>query len=79
MLSLSRKAGEAVIINDEIVCTVLEISGRVVKLGFEYPSTASVFRKELHERIKNENKLASDQITQVNEAIQKLSKVSGLK
>lgn len=79
MLSLSRKIGESIIINDNVVCTVLEINGRVVKLGFEYPSTASVFRKELHEKIKNENKLASDQIKEVSEAIQTLTKIRASK
>lgn len=79
MLSLSRKIGESIIINDNVVCTVLEISGRVVKLGFEYPSTASVFRKELHEKIKNENKLASEQLTEVSEAIQTLTKIRASK
>lgn len=79
MLSLSRKIGESIIINDNIVCTVLEINGRVVKLGFDYPSTASVFRKELHDKIQNENKLASNQLKEVSEAIQTLSKVSNSK
>jgi carbon storage regulator len=79
MLSLSRKIGESIIINDNIVCTVLEINGRVVKLGFEYPSTASVFRKELHEKIKNENKLASTRLTEVSDAIQTLSKIRASK
>lgn len=79
MLSLSRKIGESIIINDNVVCTVLEISGRVVKLGFEYPSTSSVFRKELHEKIQNENKLASAQLTEVSEAIQTLTKIRASK
>lgn len=54
MLSLSRKIGESIIINDDVICTVLEISGRIVRLGFEYPNTASVYREELYLRIKEE-------------------------
>ncbi len=69
MLSLSRKIGESIIINDDIVCTVLEINGRIVKLGFEYPSTSSVLRQELYERIKLENKAASENVAAVSEAI----------
>lgn len=65
MLSLSRKIGESIIINDDIVCTVLDINGRIVKLGFEYPRTASVFREELYERLKQENTLAIDQAKKV--------------
>lgn len=69
MLSLSRKVGEAIIINDDIVCTVLEINGRIVKLGFEYPSSSSVLRQELYDRIKQENKAASENVEAVSEAI----------
>lgn len=69
MLSLSRKIGESIIINDDIVCTVLEINGRIVKLGFEYPKTASVFRQELYQRIQQENMAASENVDAVSEAI----------
>ncbi|MCE2716266.1 MAG: carbon storage regulator CsrA [Pseudomonadota bacterium] len=69
MLSLSRKIGESIIINDDIVCTVLDINGRIVKLGFEYPRTASVLRKELYERIKQENKTAIADVEKVEVAI----------
>ena len=69
MLSLSRKVGESIIINDDIVCTVLEINGRIVKLGFEYASSSSVLRQELYDRIKQENKAASENVEAVSEAI----------
>ena len=59
MLSLSRKIGESIIINYNVVCTVLEINGRIVRLGFEYPSTSSVYRQELYVRIQQENKIAA--------------------
>jgi carbon storage regulator len=75
MLSLSRKVGESIIINDDIVCTVLEINGRIVKLGFEYPSTSSVLRQELYERIKQENKAASENVEAVSEAIKLPQKI----
>ncbi len=75
MLSLSRKIGESIIINDDIVCTVLEINGRIVKLGFEYPSTSSVFRQELYQRIQQENHEASKNVDAVGEAIKTLPKL----
>jgi len=74
MLSLSRKIGESIIINDDVVCTVLEINGRIVRLGFEYPSTASVYRQELYERIKQENKVAMEKVTDISDAIQTVRK-----
>ena len=59
MLYLTRKVGEAVIINDNIELTVVEVRGKSAKLGFTFPPDASVLRKELHERIKQENVAAA--------------------
>ena len=59
MLYLTRKVGEAVIINDTIELTVVEVRGKSAKLGFTFPPDASVLRKELHERIKLENVAAA--------------------
>ncbi len=75
MLSLSRKIGESIIINDNVVCTVLEINGRIVRLGFEYPSTSSVYRQELYVRIQQENKAASENTLTVSEEIKNLPKI----
>ena len=55
MLYLTRKIGESVVINDSIELTVVEVKGRSVKLGFSFPPSASVLRKELYERIREEN------------------------
>ena len=55
MLYLTRKAGESVIINDDIEVTVVDIRGRSVKLGFIFPQGASVLRRELYEKIQREN------------------------
>ncbi len=55
MLYLVRKLGESIIINDTIEVKVMEIKGRSVKLGFEFPSSATVLRKEIHDRVVQEN------------------------
>ncbi len=55
MLYLTRKAGQTVVINDAIEVTVVEVRGRAVKLGFTFPSEATVLRKEIHEKILREN------------------------
>ncbi len=55
MLYLTRKIGDAVVINDKIEVTVVEIRGRSVKLGFTFPEDATVLRKEIHEKILREN------------------------
>lgn len=59
MLYLTRKVGESVIINDTIELTVVEVRGKSAKLGFVFPPDASVLRKELHDRIKEENVAAA--------------------
>lgn len=59
MLYLTRKVGESVIINDDIEVTVVDIRGKSIKLGFTFPAEASVLRREIHERIKEENRAAS--------------------
>lgn len=59
MLYLSRRPGEAVIINNEIEVRVIEVRGRTVRLGFRFPPTASVLREELYRRIEAENAAAA--------------------
>ena len=59
MLYLTRKIGESVIINDDIEVTVVDIRGKSIKLGFTFPPEASVLRREIHERIQEENRAAA--------------------
>jgi carbon storage regulator len=55
MLYLTRKLGESIIINNNIELTVVEVRGKTVKLGFAFPSGASILRKELHQKILEQN------------------------
>ena len=59
MLYLTRKVGESVIINDNIEVTVVEVRGKTIKLGFTFPPDVNVLRRELYERIQEENRLAA--------------------
>jgi carbon storage regulator len=59
MLYLTRKIGESVIINDDIEVTVIDIRGKSIKLGFTFPQNASVLRREIFERIQEENRAAA--------------------
>lgn len=60
MLYLTRKVGESVVINDEIEVTVVDIRGKSIKLGFTFPSDASVLRREIYDRIQAENRAAAE-------------------
>lgn len=59
MLYLTRKVGEAIIINENIELTIVEVRGKTAKLGITFPPEATVLRKELYERIKQENLAAA--------------------
>jgi carbon storage regulator len=55
MLYLTRKIGESIIINNNIELTVMEVRGKSVKIGFVFPKEATILRKELHEKILEQN------------------------
>jgi len=49
MLVLSRKPNESIVINENIVVTILGVIGNRVRLGIEAPREVSVFRTEVLE------------------------------
>lgn len=59
MLILTRRAGESVIIGDEIEVSVLAIKGNQVRLGVNAPRTVSVHRQEIYVRIQQEQEAGS--------------------
>ena len=60
MLALSRKKGEALVINNNIEVTVLEIKGDQVKLGISAPKEVPIYRKEVYVQIQEANKAATE-------------------
>ena len=60
MLALSRKKNEALVINNNVEITVLEIKGEQVKLGISAPRDVPVYRKEVYIQIQDANKEAGD-------------------
>jgi carbon storage regulator len=59
MLILTRRPGERVVIDEEIMVTVMEISGNLVRLGFAAPDGVSIYREEIWQAVKEENRAAS--------------------
>ena len=51
MLALTRKKGEALVINNNIEITVLEIRGDQIKIGISAPKDVPVYRKEVYLQI----------------------------
>ena len=62
MLALSRKKDEAVIINDDIEITIIEIKGDQVKIGISAPKSVPIYRKEVYMQIQNANKEAAQSV-----------------
>ena len=60
MLALSRKKNEALVINNNVEVTILEIKGDQVKIGIEAPQEVPVYRKEVYLQIQQSNKEAMD-------------------
>lgn len=50
MLVLSRELGESIIINNNVVVSVVRVRGGKVKPGIEAPNDVPVHRKEVYER-----------------------------
>lgn len=59
MLVLTRKAGEGIVIGDDIRITVVELKGGGVRIGIDAPRTTKVHRLEVYERIIQENREAT--------------------
>jgi carbon storage regulator len=54
MLVLSRKKNESIVVNDNIVITVVDVRGDKVRIGIEAPRDVSVHRQEVLEAILSE-------------------------
>lgn len=58
MLALSRKKNEAIVINNNIEITILEVKGDQVKIGINAPKEVPVYRKEVYMQIQEANREA---------------------
>ncbi len=59
MLVLSRKVGEAIVLDDKTIVTIKEITKDGVKLAVEAPREVKILRKELVDSVKEENQAAT--------------------
>lgn len=53
MLVLTRKAGQTLVIGENVRVTVLSVKGNTIRLGIEAPKEVSVQREELRRRQKS--------------------------
>jgi len=59
MLRISRRAGERIIVGDNVVIEVLEVSGQNVRIGIDAPRSVPVYREEIWLEVKRENEAAA--------------------
>ena len=59
MLVLSRRLGESITIGDDVIVTVLEVRGDVVRLGIEAPRSVRVHRQEVYRELQEANRAAA--------------------
>ncbi|MEU8608307.1 carbon storage regulator CsrA [Actinoplanes sp. NPDC048791] len=59
MLVLTRRAGESVMIGDDVVVTVLETRGDVVRIGINAPRSVQVHREEVYQELQAVNREAA--------------------
>ncbi len=57
MLVLSRKLNESIVINENVVVTVLRVQGDTVRLGIDAPLEIPVHRQELYEKMQSQEVL----------------------
>ncbi len=60
MLVLTRKAGEGIVIGDNITIKVIEMKGGAVRIGIDAPRSSKIYRQEVYDRIIEENKQATN-------------------
>jgi len=74
VLVLTRKVGEGIIIGDDIKITIVELKGGGVRVGIDAPRDMKIHRQEVFDRIKQENKEATQwDIADLNELSSLLS------
>ncbi|MGL5693689.1 MAG: carbon storage regulator CsrA [Peptostreptococcaceae bacterium] len=55
MLVITRKKDESILIGDDIEITVIKLDDGSVKLGINAPKEKTILRKEVYEKVKEEN------------------------
>jgi carbon storage regulator len=60
MLILTRRPGERVVIGEDVLVTVMEISGQTVRLGIAAPQGLPIYREEIWLAVKEENRAAAE-------------------
>ena len=72
MLVLTRRAGESVMIGDDVTVTVLEARGDVIRLGIQAPRDVQVHREEVYRELQAVNREAASPTEDAVEAVARM-------
>jgi carbon storage regulator len=59
VLIITRRAGQKVMLGDDITVHVMEIVGNSVRIGVEAPKSLPVYREEIWAAVKEENQASA--------------------
>jgi len=77
VLVLTRRAGESIVIGDEVRVVVLDVRGDTVRLGIEAPRSVQVHRAEVYAEVQAANAAAvstTEDLGSVADRLQKLAR-----
>ena len=60
MLIITRRPGEKIMVGEDIVVHVMELVGNSVRVGIEAPRSVPVYREEIWNAVRDENRAAAD-------------------
>ena len=59
MLIITRRPGERIMLGDDVLVEVVEVSGSSVRLGIAAPRSVPIYREEIWRAVKEENAAAA--------------------
>ena len=60
MLMMTRRAGQKIVLGDNITIEVVEVAGNTVRLGVDAPRSVPVYREEIWDAVQAENRAAAE-------------------
>lgn len=60
MLVLTRRTNQSIVIGSDVTITIVEIRGEQVRLGISAPRHVTVYREEVLEQIRDQNRQAAE-------------------
>ncbi len=76
MLVLTRRAGESIVIGDEVRVVVLEVRGDTVRLGIEAPRSVQVHRAEVYAEVQAANAAAVSRVDNLESVANRLQRLA---